>query len=140
MRGMRGIVNAMLMATLVKPMVRLAVARWRKRAREAAPEAISLPMQQLVEAALVQELSPALAELEMAEAGEPLESAGNGTLRTAIIMGGVLTVVSASMAVAVTVIRRRREAARRARRVAIPVETETGEHEVTAEAEEALAR
>lgn len=140
MRWMRGIVNAMVMATLVRPVVRLAVARWRKRARETAPAAISLPMQQLVEAALIEELSPPPVELEAAETGEPLEPAGDRNLRTLIIMGGVLTVVSASMAVAVTVIRRRREAARRAKRVAIPVEPGTGENDMAAELEEALAR
>ena len=56
MRLVRGSVNAVLMVTLVKPVVRLFVARWRKRMQESAATTIGIPMQELMEAALIEEL------------------------------------------------------------------------------------
>ena len=63
MRWMRGIINAVLMVTLVKPVVRRMVARWRRRARESAATTIGIPVQELLEAALIAELAAPAADL-----------------------------------------------------------------------------
>ena len=52
MRLVRGIVNAVLMATLIKPIVRLTVSRWRRRARESAAATVGIPVQELLEISL----------------------------------------------------------------------------------------
>ncbi len=49
MRLIRGTINAILVATLVKPMARWTVARWRRRAREYAEETFVMPAQELYE-------------------------------------------------------------------------------------------
>jgi hypothetical protein len=132
---MRGVANAFLMVTLVRPIVRLAVSRWRRRAREAAPAVISGPMQELFEAALVEELSPPVVELEpMAEiepaedlealAEEVAEVAGRSTLRTLVIAGGLVAVIAISVMTARALVQRRRAARADRELVAVPVETE----------------
>ena len=140
MRWIRGIANAMLMATLVKPVVRFMVGRWRKRARESVPTAISLPVQQLIETALVEELSLSGDELKTPPAGTLEDPAGSGAFRRVIVAGSVLVAIAVLVAVIATTIRRRREAreaqAEGRDRVAIPVEVPT---EKTEEAEEAVA-
>ena len=63
MRVIHGVANAVLMVTLIKPMARLAVRRWRRQAQESRAAAIGVPMQELFEAALVEELAPAVEAL-----------------------------------------------------------------------------
>ena len=63
MNVIRRIGNAVLMVTLVKPVVRLFVARWRKRMQESAATTIGIPMQELMEAALIEELDRGLDQL-----------------------------------------------------------------------------
>ena len=137
MRVVQGMVNGLLLVTLVRPIVRVTVSRWRKRARETAPAAISSPLQELFEAALVEELAPAPIDLEPPTAEDVMDEAGRSTLRTMLIMGGLLTVVSVSASVIVTLIRRRRQAQAEQEWVAVPVEGEA--KEAIAEAEEAIA-
>jgi len=136
MRLIRGIVNALLMVTLVRPIVRLTVSRWRKQAREAAPALISVPVQELFEAALIEELSPPAVEIELEQAAEaePLEeletlaqavvveAAGRSALRTLLLAGALLTVIAIAGVVIARVVQRRRAA--EAEWVAVPVEAE----------------
>lgn len=149
MRLIRGVVNAFLMVTLVRPIVRLTVSRWRKRAREAAPAVISLPVQELFEAALIEELSPlvvepapladpgpsadaeTLADLETLAQDMVVEAAGRSTLRAVVIGGGLIAVIAIS-AVAIRSLIRRRRANRGL--VAVPVESEAAEAIEEAEA------
>ena len=66
MKVIRGVANAVLMVTLIKPMARLTVGRWRKRVQESPAAVIGIPVQELFEAALVAELAPAVEALEPA--------------------------------------------------------------------------
>ena len=136
MRLVRGTVNALLMVTLVRPIVRLMVSRWRKQAQESVPAAIALPMQELFEAALVEELSPPVVELELEPALEVepeavveeliLEEAGRSAIRILFVAGVVITVATIAVAAIANVIQRRRAAGAR-EWVAVPVEAEEAE-------------
>lgn len=146
MRMMRGVTNAVLMFTLVRPIVRLSVSRWRKRARAAAPAVISGPMQELFEAALIEELSPPVVELEPLADVEPpadLEAladeviadvTGRSVVRTLVIAGGLITVIAISAVAARTLVRRRRAARADRELVAVPVGAEAAEAIEEAEA------
>lgn len=135
MRWMRGIVNAVLMATLVKPVVRRMVARWRRRARESAATTIGIPVQGLLEMALIEELTPPAADLQPSPAETPEQLAGRGMIRTVLIAGAVVTVIAVAAVAIGAMIRRRREAreaqAEGSEWVAVPVD---------ASAEEAVAQ
>lgn len=133
MRSMRGVANAVMMVTLVKPFVRLMVARWRKRAQESRATTIGIPVQELFEAALLEELAPPIAELQAVTEELVEEEAGRIAMRTVVIASAAIA-ATVGIAVAVaTVIRRRREARAReaategSERVAIPIVTETVE-------------
>jgi hypothetical protein len=137
MRSMQKLGNALLMATLARPVTRVVVSRWRKRARESKAAPVALPMQELLEAALVEELGGS-AVGSPPPSGNDLEAAvGRSTMRTLLIAGVVVAVI----AIAVAAVIRRRRAAREAEEwVAVSVETATDEaEEVVSAAEEALA-
>ena len=113
----RAAANAALMATLIKPMVRLTVRRWRKRAEESPATTIGIPVQELVEAALIEELAPSLAaplaELEGSSQEVVEELAGRSAMRTLLIVA-TAAAVTAGVAVAVARLVQRRRAARAA--------------------------
>ena len=147
MRVIHGVANAVLMVTLIKPMARLAVRRWRRQAQESRAAAIGVPMQELFEAALVEELAPAVEALAPAvEALAPttaLEAvladdvvivelaqaeAGRSLVRV-LLVGGLVIALTTAAAYGVTqLIRRRREAEAAERElVAVPVEGDEAE-------------
>jgi hypothetical protein len=97
----------MLMATLVRPVVRIGVAKWRRRARQTGPAAISLPVQQLIEAALVDELSRSR-PVPPSPATSPRDDANE--MRTVLVVAAVTVVVALSALAIATLIRRRRRA------------------------------
>ena len=127
MRVVSGTVNAVLMVTLIKPMVRLMVGRWRKRAQESTAAALGIPMQELLEAALIEELASPALQAEAASAGiaDIAEGAGGrSTLRLLLLTGVVVAVTTATAYAAAGYIRRRREAQAEERElVAVPIET-----------------
>jgi hypothetical protein len=125
-------VNAVLLATLVKPTARWMVARWRRRAREYPASAIAIPVQELIETALIEELASPAADLQSsAEIAE--EVAGRSLARTLLIAGAVAAVVAVSTLAVAALIRRRREA-QSSEWVAVPVDAPVEE------AEEAVAQ
>ena len=147
MSEMRGMANTMLLATALRPVVRVAVARWRKRAQASAPRAISVPVQQLIEAALLQELSasaPAATRPNAPAAPRPntpagalIETTDASALRSVLIVAGAIA-AGALITMAVAALIRRRRAVRQAQVegpdwVAVPVD------EATEAAEDALA-
>lgn len=141
MRVVRGVANAVLMVTLIKPMARLTVGRWRKQAQESPAAAIGIPMQELFEAALVEELAPAVealapevGELEaaLAEDIDVVElvqaEAGRSFVRLLLVGGLVIAVTTAAAYGIAELIRRRREAEAAERElVAVPVEGDEAE-------------
>lgn len=140
MRSIRRLGNALLMVMLARPVTRVVVSRWRKRARESKAAPVALPLQELLEAALVEELGGPSAEAHPA-AGESFEaSVGRSTMRSLLIAGSLVAVIAIG-AVAVAAVIRRRRAAREAEEwVAVAVETSTEEaEEAKREAQEALA-
>jgi flagellar biosynthesis/type III secretory pathway M-ring protein FliF/YscJ len=140
MRVIHGVANAVLMVTLVKPMARLAVRRWRRQAQESRAAAIGVPMQELFEAALVEELAPAVEALAPTTDLEPAlaedidvvelvqAEAGRSFVRV-LLMGGLVIVVTTAAAYGIVeLIRRRREAEAAERElVAVPVEGDDAE-------------
>ena len=138
MRWMRGIINAVLMATLVKPLVRRMVARWRRRARESAATTIGIPVQGLLETALMEELAAPAADLRPSLAETPEQLAGRGMMRTLLIAGAVVAVIAVAAVTIAAMIRRRRESreaqAEGSEWVAVPVDASIEE------AEEAVAQ
>ena len=140
MRWIRGITNAVLMATLVKPVVRRMVARWRRRAQES-PATIGIAVQELLEAALIEELGASAADLQPSPGEAAEELAGRGTVRTMLIVGVVVAVIAGTAVAIAALIRRRREAqeaqAEGSEWVAVPVEAAPEEAEETV-AQEAL--
>ena len=130
-RWVRGTVNGLLMVTLVRPVVHRMVTRWRKRAQGSAATTIGIPVQELLEAALMEELGVQKADLAPTpfEAAEPPE--GRSTVRTLIILGlAVALTVGAAVAIR-TLWRRRREMAdaqvEDPEWVAVPVEESTSD-------------
>ena len=130
MNVIRRIGNAVLMVTLVKPVVRLFVARWRKRMQESAATTIGIPMQELMEAALIEELGGPVAE-SPAEPTELIEEiGGRSTVRTVLLAGIVIVAVSGVGFAVAQLIKRRREQAERDRQrdlVAVPIEARPSE-------------
>lgn len=109
MRWIRGPINAVLVATLVKPMARWMIARWRRRARDYAEETIILPAQELLGSALSPQpvlLDPSLPPVN----GQDIdELKGRGLLRTVLIVG-VVAAIAATVIWALVSLRRRRSA------------------------------
>jgi hypothetical protein len=140
MRMVRGTVNAILMVTLIKPVVRLMVSRWRRQVQESPAAAMGLPVQELLETALLEELGANTAEIdaeETAEATVELQQ-GRSTIRTLLFVGA-LAAMSTGMAVVVTrLIRRRREAQKAEERELVAVPVETTAEAIGNEAEEAF--
>lgn len=133
MRSMRGTVNAVLLVTLVRPIVRRMVARWRQRAQESAASTIGIPVQELLETALIEELASSAADLESATAETSAELAGRSLTRT-LLVAGALVAIAAGVAVAVAALIRRRRKTRAAPAgapewAAVPVETSSSETE-----------
>lgn len=140
-RWMRAIANAVLMATLVKPVVRRMVARWRRRAQESAATTIGIPVQELLEAALIEELVQTDVDLRPSPVETPEQLPGRGLLGSLFIVGAVVAVIAVAVVAGAALIRRRREAreapADGSEWVAVPVDVSTEETE-EAVAEEAL--
>ncbi len=129
MRGIRAIINAVLVATLLKPMLRRSVARWRKEARASAEATIVIPARELLSAQLAPEASgPQLMSDEAADV------AGRSILGTVLVLGAVAALAVAS-ALAIAALRRRRRSAItrepevRKELVAVPVEVPAEESE-----------
>ena len=136
MRWLRGTANAVLVATLVRPAARRLIARARRRAREHPASPLLIPVEELLETALMAELAATRAEREPAldgarepaldESGE--EHAERGTLVPTLLRAGALAAVVAIATVAtVAVVRRRRARASQSGAgktdwVAVPVE------------------
>ena len=139
MRVIRGTVNAILMVTLIKPMVRLTVGRWRKRVQESPAASLGLPVQELLETALIEELAPQVTELELVTAGLDEPEGGRSRLRLLLLAGLVIAVATATTYAVAGYLQRRREAQAEERElVAVPIETPVPET-VEDMAQEALA-
>lgn len=127
MRMVRGTVNAILMVTLIKPVVHLMVSRWRRQVQDSPAAAMGLPVQELLETALLEELNANAAERDTAEPSlAPVEgSRGRSTIRTLLFVGALVAVSTGTAVVITRLIRRRREAQEAEERelVAIPIET-----------------
>ena len=126
MRWIRGSVNAVLMVTLVKPVVRRMVGRWRRRAQESPATMIAMPMQGLLETALMEELAATAGDGQPAPVETSEQPADGGMGRTLLIVG-VAVVVAVGVAVAVAAVNRRRregeaEQSEDSEWVAVPVE------------------
>lgn len=133
MRRIRAIINAVLVATLLKPMLRRSIARWRREARESAEATIVIPAHELLETVLAARLgSEALSPQATPE--ELGDVAGRSNLWTVLILGTVAALTAASV-IAIAALRRRRRAAlthepQPAKElVAVPVEVPSGEAE-----------
>lgn len=123
MRLVRGTVNAVLMVTLVKPVAHLMVSRWRKQVEESPAAAMGLPVQEMLESALLEELGATAVDPE-APAAETIELVeGRSIIRTLLVVGA-LVALSTGVAVAVSrLIRRRRaQGAEADEWVAVPVD------------------
>ena len=107
MRWIRGSFNAVLMVTLVKPVVRRMVGRWRRRAQESPATMIAMPMQGLLETALMEELAATAGDGQPAPVETSEQPADGGMGRTLLIVG-VVVVVTVGVAVAVAAVTRRR--------------------------------
>jgi len=126
MRWIRGSFNAVLMVTLVKPVVRRMVGRWRRRAQESPATMIAMPMQGLLETALMEELAATAGDGQQAPVETSEQPADGGMGRTLLIVG-VVVVVAVGVAVTVAAVNRRRregeaEQSEDAEWVAVPVE------------------
>jgi len=135
MRWLRGTANAVLVATLVRPLARRLIARTRRRAREHPVSPLLVPVEELLETALMAELAASRAEREPApdgavelaldESGE--ERAERVTPSTLLLAGALAAVVTISTVTVVAIVRRRRArvpqpGADRTDWVAVPVE------------------
>jgi hypothetical protein len=131
MKGVRSIVNAVLVTVLLKPMLRRAVARWRKEARESAEATLVIPAQELLETVLSAQLEPE-AQSPEAAAEEVLDEGGR-SIRRKLLIAVAVAGITAGSAYAIAALRRRRQAAARAQAgvarepVAIPVDVPAGE-------------
>ena len=127
MRWMRGFVNAVLMVTLVKPIVRRMVGRWRRRAQESPATMIAMPMQGLLETALMEELAATAGDGQPAPVETSEQPADEGMGRTLLVVG-VVVAVAVGVAVTVAAVNRRRRREGEAEQsedsewVAVPVE------------------
>jgi hypothetical protein len=131
MRAIKGVINGILLVTLVKPMVRVMVGRWRKRMQEMPATAIGIQVQELFEAALIEELAPTTIEPE-ATAADVTEVAASSEGRSVIgfvLVAGVVVAVVTASAYAVRELLRRRRPAHAAERELVAVPIELGEAE-----------
>ncbi len=126
MRVVRGAANAVLMVTLIKPLARLMVGRWRKQVQESPAASLGIPMQEMLEAALVEELGPATTESQAAELEAAVTEAGRSTLRLLLLAGIVIAATTATAyAVASYIGRRRKAQAEEHKLVAVSIETDS---------------
>jgi hypothetical protein len=107
MRWIRGPINAVLAATLVKPVARWMIARWRRRARDYAEETFILPAQELLGSALPRQLALLDPSLPPANGQDIDELKGRGSLRTLLIVGAVAAIAAAGIWALVSLRRRR---------------------------------
>ncbi len=129
MKWMRATVNAVLVATLMKPMLRWSIGRWRRQANEYARSTIVIPVHKLLEAAIPAQLVATEARLE-STSEEADTVAGRDMLRTVLVVGSVAVVVAVSVSVIAAVVRRRRTPVTPVPKaaiepVAVPVEVST---------------
>jgi hypothetical protein len=140
MRLIKGIVNAVLMATLIKPMVRLTIGRWRKRVQESPAAALGIGVQEMFEAALLEELAPVVAEPEVVEGAvaeavseaaaiETIEAEAGRSAFRILLMAGVLIAATTAVAYGIAALLKRRRAAQVAERdlVAVPIQADPDE-------------
>ena len=132
MRLINGAVNAVLMATLLKPMARLMIGRWRRRIQESPAAAIGAQVEELFEAALVEELAPAIAKATPAEIDEITDvaatSEGRSTFRMLLLAGFVIGLTAATAYGITGLVKRRRQAQAAERElVAVPIEDDATE-------------
>ncbi len=128
MRVVRGAVNAVLMVTLIKPLARLMVGRWRKQVQESPAASLGIPMQEMLEAALVEELGTAAAETQASEIEATMTEAGRSTLRLLLAAGIVIAAATAAAYAVASYIGRRRKAQAEGRElVAVSIETDSPE-------------
>jgi hypothetical protein len=136
-RWIRGTVNAILVATLVKPMTRWMIARARRNTREFAAATVVIPVQEFFEGTVAPRMMAKDAALPVEETIE--EVAEQSALRTVLIVGAAGAVIVGTIAVVATIVRRRRRAAAEATGasgsedatewVAVPVEQPSEEPE-----------
>jgi hypothetical protein len=141
MRWIRGTVNAILVATLIRPVARRLIARTRRRAREHPVAPLMIPAEELFETALLAELGASLAgsseadiEVTSEEAVETIEEiAGRSTVRTLLLLGLLAAAVASAAWAVATIVRRRRQARTSEHKtgqdewVAVPVDTPSDE-------------
>lgn len=129
MKGIRSIINAVLVAVLVKPLLRRSIARWRRRAREAVEAVevtIAVPAQELMETVLAARLAPE------APSHDPVTEETGGREGWAplriVLISIVVAGLATAVAVAIAAVRRRRrstvsvEPAATKELVAIPID------------------
>jgi hypothetical protein len=137
MRLVRGTVNAVLMVTLIKPVAHLMVSRWRKQVEESPAAAMGLPVQEMLESALLEELG-ATAVDPGAPAAETIELVeGRSFIRTLLVVGALVALsTGAAVAISRLIRRRRAQRAEAGEWVAVPVDA--AEEAVDDVAEESL--
>ena len=107
MKRMQGVINAAIVALLVKPVMRWLVARTRRRASERAHTTIVIPAQALLHTALPAQLTG------MPSMGDPIfgqitDELGGREVRRAVVIAGSVALATAGIALAVAVLKRRR--------------------------------
>lgn len=137
MSWIRGTANAILVATLIRPVARRLISRARRRAREHPAAPLAIPAEELLEAALLAELGASAPDADVPPPETLDEVDGRSVVRMLVLVGVVaIAASSAAFAVATVIRRRRARAAARAKEprevVAITVE------EGAAEAAEAV--
>ncbi len=108
MRWRRGTINAVLAVTLVRPVARRLIAKARRRAREHPASALMIPAQELLETALLAELSASEAGLEPMPDETRDELADRHMVRTVLLVGALAVALAAAALAIATVVRRRR--------------------------------
>ncbi len=134
MRWLRGTANAVLVATLVRPVARRLIARTRRRAREHPASPLMIPVEELLETALIAELAASKAGREPTPDETIEEFTDRGMVRTVLIAGALAAALIAVAVAAVTIVRRRRSQAPAPEAdetewVAVPVEAPAEEPE-----------
>lgn len=140
MRLTQGPINAVLMLTLVKPIVRRMVARWRRQAQESPAAAIGIPVQELLETALIEELGAAAVDLETELTEAEVVPRGRSTIRTLVIAGVLVAAATAAAIGVAKLVQRRREAKGANEREPVAIPIEPAAEAVADTAEEALVR
>ena len=111
MRWLRGTANAVLVATLVRPVVRRLIARTRRRAREHPASPLMIPVEGLLETALMAELATSKASREPAPDETIEELADRGMVQTVLIAGALAAAIAVVALAVVIIVRRRRSQA-----------------------------